>query len=90
MESAKMTRAERRWVITELFSFFFFATAPENGHDDNEEVQEDDDDDGGDDDKEEYLELEVEEQDKAGAYSSHCAPRFILSHIFHHFFFNCV
>jgi len=26
MESAKMTRAERRWVITELLSFFFFAT----------------------------------------------------------------
>ena len=70
MESAKMTRAERRWVITELFSFFFFATVPENGHDDDEEVQEDDD-------EEEYLELE--EQDKAAAYSSHCAPRFILS-----------
>ena len=84
MESAKMTRAERRWVITELFSFFFFATAPENGHDDNEEVQEDDDD------EEEYLELEVEEQDKAGAYSSHCAPRFILSQILHQIFFrNC-
>ena len=82
MESAKMTRAERRWVITELFSFFFFATAPENGHDDNEEVQEDDDD------EEEYLELEAEEQDKAAAYSSHCAPRFILSKQFH-FFLNC-
>ena len=85
MESAKMTRADRRWVITELFSCFFFATGPENEHDDEEVEEEDDDDAGGDDDddgggneEEAYLELEVEGQDKAAAYSSHCAPRFIL------------
>ena len=82
MESAKMTRAERRWVITELFSFFFFfATASEDEHGD-EEVEEDDNDGGdeeGDDDadEEEYLELEVEGQDKAAAYSSHCEPGFV-------------
>ena len=70
MERAKMTRADRRWVITELFSFSFFATGPENRNYYEEDDDDDDggDDDEGDDDEEEHLELEVEGQDKAAAY----------------------
>ena len=69
-------------MSTELFSFSFFATGPENKnyYQEDEEDEEDDDVEGGDD-EEEHLELEVEGQDKAAAYSSHCAPTFILLNI---------
>ena len=78
-------------MSTELFSFSFFATGPENRNYYEEDEEDDDDDDDGDDDEggddeggddeEEHLELEVEGQDKAAAYSSHCAPTFILLNI---------
>ena len=81
MESAKITRAERRWVITELLSFFFFATGPEHGEDIGEEDN-DNDEDGDGDDKDDgddkYLGLEVEGQGKVVAYSSHCVPGLII------------
>ena len=47
MESARMTSADRRWVINEVFSFFFFATGPEDedDEDDDEDDEKDHDDD---------------------------------------------
>ena len=76
MESARMTSADRRWVIKEVFSFFFFATGPEDEDDeDDDEDDEKDHDDDVDDDGDEYLELWVEEQDTEEASCSHCAPR---------------
>ena len=51
------------------------------GDDDEGDDDEGGDVEGGDDEEEEHLELEVEGQDKAAAYSSHCAPTFILLNI---------
>ena len=57
-----------------VFSFAFSATGPED-------KEGGDGGDDGDEDDEEYLEEKLEEPDTAMAYSSHCAPTFILLNI---------